>query len=271
MSRMFDRIAKGEVPVGTVTLANGPEYVEILGYTGMDFICIDMMLTSIDWKDAADLIRAANRYDVTPWIRLQGFPWGSESDPRSTADVLRALSIGAECVTKSVDTPEEAEALLLPASDWHRRVYIYTGDARADEEVELRARLARETLIFPLIESLGAARRIDEILAIKGLRAVFLGMGDLSRVMGHPGEPHHPEMRAFVKTTVERARQHGVIVIANTGRQDTPQSIADAVAELWDIGVRVIWIPYPTYILSRFYADTNKLLKRNPSLVGASA
>lgn len=262
MSRMFDRIAKGELAIGTVTLTNGPEWVEIMGHVGLDFVCIDMMLTSIDWEGAANMVRAANRYDMTPWIRLQGYPWSSHFDARTVADVLRALSIGAEAVTMSVDTPEEVAAMLHPGRDWHRRVYIHTWDARGSELEALHDKLERETLISPLIESLGAAKRIDEILSVKGLRAIFLGRGDLSREMGHPGELDHPDMRAFVKKTVELAKQKGVMVITNTGRQDTPQSIVDGVRWLWETGIQGLWIPDPTYIMCRFYEDTMGLLSR---------
>lgn len=54
----------------------GDEWVEALGYCGMDFACIDFMITSIDWSHAAHMVRTCNQHEMTPWVRLQSFSWG---------------------------------------------------------------------------------------------------------------------------------------------------------------------------------------------------
>jgi 2-keto-3-deoxy-L-rhamnonate aldolase RhmA len=258
VSRMFERIEKGELAVGSLTLTNGPEWVEILGHSGLDAVCFDMMITSIDWKAAADMVRAANRYNVTPWVRLPSFPWGRETPFIPTADVVRALSIGAEVVTVSLDSPEEVEATITPADDHHRRIYIQGKEY--DDWLAGRADVAEHTLIVPLLESLGAVKRMEEILSVKGLRAVWLGIGDLGTLLGHPGTPEHPEMRAFIKNVVDTGKKHGVMVFVNTGRKDNEQPMVEQAAWLWEIGVKFVWLTYPSYIAQRFYERAVALL-----------
>src|SRR5262245_169448 len=106
VSRMFQRMARGEKSIGSVIREHGDEWIEVLGYVGMDFACIDFMITAIDSSHAAHMVRTCNQHEMTPWMRLQAFPWGEHDlDPRLAADVLRAISIGVEVIMASVSTP----------------------------------------------------------------------------------------------------------------------------------------------------------------------
>ena len=125
---MHDRIARGELALGTLMTTHGAELVEIVGYSGLDFVCIDLMTTSLDWGDVASMVLAAKRYDVTPWVRLPAYPWaGDQPDPALPAEALRALAIGAECVMASVNTAAGVEQLMRPMENAHRRFYIMQG------------------------------------------------------------------------------------------------------------------------------------------------
>lgn len=248
MSRMFDKMKAGQPALGTISMSGAPEWVEILGNCGLDFVCADLMITALSWREAADLVRAAKVFDVTPWVRVQGYPWdGGRPSTRSVADVFRAVSIGAECVTVSVDTPEEVEAILHPRADPHRRPWLHH-----EEGAEGHA----DALIFPMIESAGAAAHIEEILSIPDLQAIFLALGDLPRALGHPGDVEHPEVRGFIERTVEAGGRHDVKVMANVGYYDTPAGIAAAAKWLWEAGIPVIWLPYPEYLIDRIYRAT---------------
>ena len=256
MSRMFERIEEGRVALGTFMLTSGPEMVEVMGAADLDAVCVDHMVTAIDWGLTADMFRAARQYDMTPWIRLQGYPWhGGAVDTRTVADVLRAIAVGAEGITISVDTPEQVEAILQPRSDQHRRIWARGGEFHTSHEADV--------LIFPMIESLGAARAIDRILDIEGLQGVFLGMGDLSRELGHPRDNEHPEVLEFVGQVVEKTEERGQMVIANTPYVSQPAEIANSVDILWNLGVKAVWIPYPSYLVRTVYLDTSRIVRAN--------
>lgn len=260
MSRMHDALAEGRPAIGCILLTRGAEQVETLGAAGLDVVCIDMMISGIDWGEAADMIRAAHQLNVTPWVRLPGYPWGDEGasvDTSTTAAVLRALSIGAEGVTVSVETPAQVRAILHPADDPHRRVWM-TGNTWL---VENDAAELPHPLVFPFVESLSALERIEEILDVPGLEAMFLGMGDISRQLGHPGDNRHPAVEQVIQDVVSRARMRGVMVMANTGYIDEAEQVRDAVLRLWQFGVGVIWVPYPAYLIHSFYTRTLRLIR----------
>jgi len=269
MSRMYERLEDEQIALGVIMPVHGPEWLEIFGYVGFDFTCLDMMVSSLTWSEIAGMILAAKRYDVTPWLRLSAYPWeADEFDSSLPAQVLRALSIGAECVLASVNRPEHVERLLQPLSNAHRRFYIQQGEHQGGGRTEAQRQLDSlepEQRVFPCIESLAMAKRIDDILELPRLQMVYLGMGDLSRELGHPSDDRHPEVREFVKSLAAKARNKGVVVCANTlaykqGVELTEET-ADGVESLVDLGIRVIMVPRATMVVQRTYEKMMREIK----------
>lgn len=276
MSRMYERIERGELAIGTLMSTHGQEIVEILGYSGFDWVCIDMMTTSLDWTDVATMILAAKRYDVTPWIRLSNHPWSDGgANTALPAEALRAVAIGAECVMASVNTAAEVEQLLRPLANAHRRFYVMSGGADRTDEQRRLDELEPEQRIFPCLESLEAIKHIDEIVEVEGLKMIYLGMGDLTKGLGHPGDDRHPEVREAIRGIVAKAERHGIVVCANTlaykgDEEDLSLRIAAGTESLWDLGVRAVLIPRPAMILQRFYESTiGRVRERIPAGRGA--
>ena len=248
MSRFHDRISAGEPAIGSLVFTTGAEAVEAMAHVGFDFLCIDQMVTAIDWTETAHLVRAAKLYDCSPWIRLQGYPWAGASESRSriAADVMRAMAIGAEGITASVDSPEEASALLHPLAHLHRTNWI------EDEFGPEPATSAPDPIVFPLVESLGAAERIQEFFEIEGLETLFLGLGDLTRLLGASSR-EDPRVLSFVQDSVRYAQRSGKYISVTTGRASSPQEATRLTKMFWEMGVKAILLPYPTYVLQAFY------------------
>ena len=264
VSRMFQRMQRGEKSIGSVMREMGDEWIEVYGYCGMDFACIDFMITAIDWSHAAHMVRTCNTHEMTPWIRLQSFPWGEHDlDPRLPADVLRAISIGVEVIMASVSTPRAVAALLEAANDGnHRRVHLKKplfeprpGLVRRDDRKDLPM---YPTLILPCIESQQGLDRLDEILAVDGLKGIFLGMGDLTRILGQPGNTQHPVIRDFFRDVMVRAVKRNIMVFTNVlpfpdSKEDNPLTVAESAKWFWDNGATGVWISAPPAIIQRFY------------------
>lgn len=260
MSRMFERFAKGDMALGAMMMEHGPEWLEIMGYVGLDFGAIDMMNASIDWGDAAEMVRACNRYDLTPRIRLQSYPWGgSELDRRLQADVFRALGIGAEVIVASVNTAQAVEAMMVPlrednANDWvHTRPYINRplfmasdGSLRPDDD------RSADRWVVPDLESLEGLANLDDILEVDGLKAIALSLADISQAIGHPFDYGHPELMAIVSNTTAKAGAHDVVVFAFAGG-GTADDVVESIQRLWSVGVRGFTVPRPTAAAQRFY------------------
>lgn len=260
-SRMHARLAAGQLSTGTIMLNHGPEIVEVLGYSGLDFICIDMMVTSLDWSDVAQMVLAAKRYGVTPWVRLSTYPWGDgETDPGLAAQALRAFGLGAECVLAAVNSADQVRRLLQPMANSHRRFYIRQGGKNRTEEQKRLDAAEPELRVIPIIESMGAITHMDEIVAVEGLRMVYIGMGDLTKELGYPGDDRHPEVRKVVRQIVARAAARGVVVCANAlgylHGNDLSTLVSESVQSLWEDGVRCVLMPRPSQVIQDFYEKT---------------
>jgi 4-hydroxy-2-oxoheptanedioate aldolase len=54
--------------------------------------------------------------------------------------------------------------------------------------------------------------KLDELLSVPGLDAVFIGPHDLSVSLGHPEEYDHPVFEAAVKKIIQTARGKGLAI-----------------------------------------------------------
>src|SRR5262249_14959596 len=59
------------------------------------------------------------------------------------------------------------------------------------------------------IESRKAVQNIDDICAVEGLDAVFIGPSDLAAGFGYLGNPAHPEVQEAMQHIVARAKAAG--------------------------------------------------------------
>jgi 2-dehydro-3-deoxyglucarate aldolase len=59
------------------------------------------------------------------------------------------------------------------------------------------------------IENRKGLENIDDICAVDGVDAVFVGPSDLSAGLGHMLEPNHPEVQDAIAHSVERAKARG--------------------------------------------------------------
>jgi 2-keto-3-deoxy-L-rhamnonate aldolase RhmA len=110
-------------------------------------------------------------------------------------------------------------------------------------------------MLLPLLESQLAIDALDDILAVPGLRGIFLGMGDLSVILGHPNDYTHPDLTAFIADTVARAAKHDVAVFSNIHGRPTIDGVEEAAFEFESIGVKGIFVPRDSAVLVRYYRD----------------
>jgi 2-keto-3-deoxy-L-rhamnonate aldolase RhmA len=217
-----------------------PNMVEVAGIAGIDCFMADMMFTAHDWDNIAHLVRAARGTGISPMIRVQAFPWATGSDRRTVSDAARALALGATAVTVSVGSKEEVRELVGLRDDWHRLIHLRRFST-AEDFPEYNDRTREGTLVVPTVESEGGLRDLDEILAIDGVRLVWLAAGDITKILGVPFKYEDPKVMRLLEGAVKTAESHGAAIMYNMGL-DSPDfdSMAAAAKRLFDLGVRVV-------------------------------
>jgi 4-hydroxy-2-oxoheptanedioate aldolase len=75
---------------------------------------------------------------------------------------------------------------------------------------EYFAKANANTLVCLMLEEVVAIDNVAGICEVKGVDVLFIGSGDLSQSMGHPGQQSHPEVLKVMEKGVKVIRDAGV-------------------------------------------------------------
>jgi 4-hydroxy-2-oxoheptanedioate aldolase len=150
---------------------------ETMAHQGWDSLTVDMQHGVVDYQAMVTMLQAISTTDTVPVVRV---PW---LEPGILMKSLDAGAYGLIC--PMVNSREDAERLVAWTHYAPRgtrsfgpvRASLYGG---ADY-----AALANETIVtFAMIETAAALDRIDDILSVEGLDAIYIGPSDLSLSLG---------------------------------------------------------------------------------------
>lgn len=219
-----DLVSKDQIPLGTWLMSGAPSTAEALGCLGFDWLVVDMEHVPIDYKDAYGILQAIGNTKAVPVIRLA---W---NDP---VLVKRALDIGAQALMfPFVQNAEEARKAVAAtryptAGEPFPGTRGYAAMHRASRYTTAAdyGKKANDG-IFRMIqlETPAALERLEEIAAVDGVDAIFMGPGDLSSAMGVIGNVAHPSVQEALRTAAERTRKAGKL-IGTVG--PTPEMVKD--------------------------------------------
>jgi 2-dehydro-3-deoxyglucarate aldolase len=184
----LERLTLNKPVIGTLVSTGSTEVAEALSLCGFEWLFIDVEHSVLDNAAAQHIIQAAapRSYGV---IRL--------SD-NSTEHFKKALDTGCDGVIvpmiKSVADAERAVSFAKYTPLGNRSV----GLARAQSyglnfDDYLSSANARIALVLQ-IEHIDAVEHVEEIIAIPGVDAIFIGPYDLSASMGLLGQTSAPEV-----------------------------------------------------------------------------
>jgi 4-hydroxy-2-oxoheptanedioate aldolase len=201
------RLADGNVLHGSWCGLDHPSVVQILGQAGFDFISLDMQHSFNTFGSLTTMIDALDKTGVASMVRV---PW-------NTPDyVMRALDLGAEAViVPMVNNAEEAKRAAdacryAPAGtrSWGPIWSVSRGRLVEHDEGDARS------ICVVMIETAAGLENLDEILAVEGVGAVYIGPNDLSLSLGL-GRKHYTEsekLRETIISIVKRCNAAGVVV-----------------------------------------------------------
>lgn len=222
------RLLDGETVVGTFQLLDSAMVSEMIGIAGMDYVIYDQEHGPLTAETTLELSAAAQNRGVAPIVRVRA---------NEEAEIQRALDIGSAGVqVPQVETREDARAAVEaarfdPIGSRGLSQYVRAGDywgseTYTDEQNE-------DVLLVLQVEGKRGVENIDEILAVEGIDAVFLGPYDISQSLGIPGQVTHERVEALMEEVCEHAAETDTAVGAYA---DTPE-----IANRWiDAGVQYV-------------------------------
>ena len=172
---------------------------------GFDYVCVDNQHGVNDYQVTATMIQGILLGGSRPIVRV---PW---NEPGIIGKMLDAGAEGV--VVPMVNSAAEADAVVracrYPARGTRSHGPILAGLRDRDYTTTANDRVA----VIPMIETVDALTDIDEILAVSGIDAIYVGPSDLSLSLGLPSgnNDDRPEFTDALERIVAACRRAGVV------------------------------------------------------------
>lgn len=201
----------GGIVYGTMlSAARNPRWATTVAGLGLDYVIIDSEHAPRGRTEIADLLAGLNSVDVVSIVRVP-IP--------SSHYITMALDAGAQGILAPYcETPDEVREV-VGATKWRplkgelvRRV-VEQGEFPSDASREYLERRNRNSICIVGIESVPAMEALDDIVAIEGVDAIFVGPNDLSISLGVPDQYEHPDYEAALRTIIATCQGRGIPVL----------------------------------------------------------
>jgi 2-keto-3-deoxy-L-rhamnonate aldolase RhmA len=217
------RLLAREPLLGTFLKTPTSHHTEILGSIGFDYVMLDD--EHAPWtRDALDTaFLAARAFGTAGLVRI------SRPDASSILQVLDAGASGI--MVPHVSTAQMARNI----ASWARYRGGTRGSAVGSRAGDYGKRSAdahydhadATTTVIAMIEDAEALERIDEITAVEGVEAIFIGRGDLGLSLSNMAGPR-PTVEEATRIIAESARRNDKVLAAVTSfPSDDAQAMID--------------------------------------------
>ncbi len=188
------RIGQGSALRGLFVSLPEPSVVEILGASGVDFLCLEGEHSALRGQLLVNMLRAADLMRVPTLVRVaEGKPWL----------IAEALDAGAAGIlVPRVSTAAQAVAAVRAARfppDGDRGAGPGRAAGYGYNVLESLERARAETVVAVQIETVEAMENLDAILAVSGIDLVFIGPGDLAISLAAAGSPGATALAAAIE------------------------------------------------------------------------
>lgn len=211
------KLDAGQTVFGSFLKLDSPPIAELYGLAGFDFLIVDAEHGCFSHAGIENIIRTCEGAGMSTVIRTQD---------AEEANILHVLDSGASGIqVPSLKSAAEVRDVIRKAKYWPLG---QRGSARACRAAgygtvpDYEQRANRETLVSVHVENKEMVEEVEALCAIDELDVLFIGPGDLSASLGHPGNASHPDVVAAIDRVIEVAagRKHLGTVVANAAQAE---------------------------------------------------
>lgn len=201
-----ERLKRNETVLGSWNIIPSSPLVEIIGYSGLDFIIIDSEHGPVNLETAENLIRAAEIGGMDSVIRV----------PKNDSHfILRALDIGAHGVQIPHISTQAQARLVVESAKYYpkgkRGLSPFTRAARYGLDAQGHSdRANSKTIIVINIEGIEGVKNLKKIVKVPDIDVIFIGPYDLSQSLGKPGQVEDREIINCIRRSVKIAESQGI-------------------------------------------------------------
>jgi len=196
------KLKNGKIVFGITLGIGNPEVADLLGNIGFDYINFDTQHTSLSVETIHSMMAAMSYSKSTPIMRVISNDLGQ---------INRALDIGAYGVIVPLVNSKEDAQKAVSAARYSPKGGRSWGPRRAAlRDPDYAETADKEVMIMPQIETRAALDRIDDILSVEGLDAIFVGPYDLSMSLGVFRKFESSIFLKAIETIVSSCEAHGI-------------------------------------------------------------
>jgi len=249
LREIFDR---GGASIGGWCVIPSPFAAELMGLAGFDWVCVDMQHGLAGHDALVGMLQVLDKTGTPSFVRV---PWNQPDH------IMKALDAGAHgVIVPMVNTVEDARRA-VGACRYAPDGYRSWGPIRAalGRDGFSPQSANRDVVCAVMIETADALERVDEILSVPGIDAVYVGPNDLAVSGGLPPDANatHPRHRALINRVREACDRHGVVAGIHCGGWET--------AARWrEEGFRMLNVSSDAVFLRSGAAEVLRRLREQP-------
>ena len=192
--------------LGTWCVIDSPMVVDVMATTGLDFIIIDAEHGPISYETAQQMVMACESHNISPIMRVGKL---------DEVSVLRALDIGIHGLQlPNISTVEDANNLVKfakypPIGVRGFSPYTKAGLYDVTKGKTLPKHANDNTLLIANVEGVEGIKNIDAISNVEHIDIIFIGLFDLSKSLGIPGDVENPKVIEALKNAIKTVKNNG--------------------------------------------------------------
>jgi len=209
------KLKAGQPAFGVIATTDDPQLAELFGIAGFDYYMLDAEHGLIDPIQAVNVIRACERTNMTPMVRI------GPKDPKLVLQYLDAGMIGI--MMPGLETVEEVR-MLVDSVKYAPLGKRGLGFSRASGHMADTTSAPdyinfsnEQTMVITQFEDDKLLEIFPALCAVQGLDACVIGPRDLSLNMGFPDGPDHPEVQSVIGVAIRIMKDTSIIAGITAG------------------------------------------------------
>jgi 2-keto-3-deoxy-L-rhamnonate aldolase RhmA len=242
---LLEKLKSGKPVLGTWVVIPSTITVDIIASSGVDFMIIDREHGPINFESAQEMAIACESRGVSPIMRVGDI---------ERSFIQNALDIGMHGIqVPNVDTKKHASDVIQyskypPLGDRGFSPFTRAGEYSINNSKVLTNNANENTVVILNIEGKNAVKNFDEILEVKDADIYFVGLFDLSKALGIPGDVSNPLVIKSLSEIIKKAKKVGKYV-------GTIATSEEMMVQFLEMGVKYMVYLVDCDVLRRSYED----------------
>ena len=205
---LLDAWKNGRTTLGGWCTLPGSLSAEVIGRQGLGYVCVDQQHGMIDDSTAFPMLQGITAAGAIGIVRVR---W---NEP---AAIMSALDAGAYgVIVPMIETPEDAAAAVKACRYPPRGQRSYGPIRVRDIFGSTDPDVIDNVACIIMIETAEALERLDEIVAVPGVDAIYIGPSDLALALGEKPGTTSPVLEAAIEKIFAACRRQGIAVGIHT-------------------------------------------------------